>query len=314
MPLPVNMEFIIPISAVKNKSKPLFKDKDCFKAAEPELSIPLLSNPDTLLKEAIFMSESKHCRPLFLAIRWAVRLVYPKITVVGAENLPEDACIAVGNHAQMHGPIVGELYYPRKRLTWCAAQMQKLKEVPAYAYQDFWSGKPPRVRWFYRLASYIIAPLSVCIFNNAAVIPVYHDNRVISTFGQTVKALEEGVDVIIFPEKLEKRNQILYQFQENFVDVAKLYYKRTGKRAAFVPMYLAPALKQLHIGAPVVFDPEAPIADERRRICDEMARAITAIAESLPEHTVVPYENMPKRQYPKNIPCEVNPDHEKTCG
>ena len=92
------------------------------------MSIPLLSNPDTLLKEAIFMSESKHCRPLFLAIRWAVRLVYPKITVVGAENLPEDACIAVGNHAQMHGPIVGELYYPRKRLTWCAAQMQKLRE------------------------------------------------------------------------------------------------------------------------------------------------------------------------------------------
>ena len=238
------------------------------------------------------MSESKHCRPLFLAIRWAVKLVYPKTTVVGAENLPEDACILVGNHAQM----------------------QKLKEVPAYAYQDFWSGKPPRVRWFYRLASYIIAPLSVCIFNNAAVIPVYHDNRVISTFRQTVKALEEGVDVIIFPEKLEKRNQILYAFQENFVDVAKLYYKRTGKRAAFVPMYLAPALRQLHIGTPVVFDPEAPIADERKRICAEMARAITAIAESLPEHTVVPYENMPKHLYPKNIPCEVNPDHEKTCG
>ena len=136
----------------------------------------------------------------------------------------------------------------------------------------------------------------------------------ISTFRQTVKALEEGVDVIIFPEKLEKRNQIIYQFQENFVDVAKLYYKRTGKRAAFVPMYLAPALRQLHIGTPVIFNPEAPMAEERKRICEEMAKAITAIAESLPQHTVVPYENMPKRQYPKNIPCEVNPDHEKTCG
>lgn len=260
------------------------------------------------------MSESKHCRPVFLAVRWIVKLVYPKIAVVGAENLPDDACIVVGNHAKMNGPITAELYYPRERLTWCAAQMQKLKEVPAYAYQDFWSGKPRYIQWFYKLLSYVIAPLSVSIFNNAAVIPVYHDNRVISTFRQTVKALDQGVDVIIFPEKLEKRNQILYQFQENFVDVAKLYYKRTGKRVSFVPMYLAPALKQLHLGTPVAFDPEAPIEQEKKRICDEMAKAITAIAESLPEHTVVPYENMPKRLYPKNIPCEENAENEKTCG
>ena len=31
----------------------------------------------------------------------------------------------------------------------------------------------------------------------------------------------------------------------------------------------------------------------------------TAIAEALPEHTVVPYPNIPKRDYPKNIPLEV---------
>ena len=192
--------------------------------------------------------ESSHCRPFFLFVRKAVQLVYPKIKVFGTENLPEEACIAVGNHSQMHGPIAAELYYPRPRLTWCIAQMQVLKEVPAYAYQDFWSGKPKWCRWFFKIMSYVIAPISSSVFNNAAVIPVYHDNRVITTFKLTVKALENGQDVIIFPEKLEKRNHIVYQFQENFVDVAKLYYKRTGKKAAFVPMYLAPRLHELHIG------------------------------------------------------------------
>ena len=229
-----------------------------------------------------------------------VKLFYPKTEVLGAENLPDDACIVVANHAKMNGPIVGQLYYPRKRLIWCAAQMQKLREVPAYAYQDFWSGKPGSVRWLYKLLSYIIAPLSVCIFNNADVIPVYHDSRVMNTFRQTVKALEEGTDIIIFPEKLEKENPILYAFQENFVDVAKLYYKRTGKKVAFVPMYLAPALRQAHIGSAVYFDPDTPIREERTRICRQLHDAITDIAESLPLHTVVPYENMPKRCYPKN--------------
>lgn len=31
---------------------------------------------------------------------------------------------------------------------------------------------------------------------------------------------------------------------------------------------------------------------------------ITAVAEALPEHTVVPYRNIPKKDYPSNIPNE----------
>ena len=234
-----------------------------------------------------------------------VKLFYPKTDVLGAEKLPADACIIVANHAQMNGPIVGQLYYPRKRLIWCAAQMQKLKEVPAYAYRDFWSGKPRSVRWLYKILSYIIAPLSVCIFNNADVIPVYHDSRVINTFRQTVKALEEGTDIIIFPEKLEKENHILYAFQENFVDVAKLYYKRTGKALNFVPMYLAPRLHKVYFCKPIRFDPTAPIAEERRRVCQALMDSITAQAVSLPEHIVVPYPNIPKKDYKTNHSTEA---------
>ena len=45
----------------------------------------------------------------------------------------------------------------------------------------------------------------------------------------------------------------------------------------------------------------------------EEMEEITAIALSLPEHTVVPYANIPKKQYPKNIPLEVY-SHEETAG
>ena len=40
---------------------------------------------------------------------------------------------------------------------------------------------------------------------------------------------------------------------------------------------------------------------------------ITDIAASLPLHTVVPYRNIPKRNYPTNIPIEVK-QHEKAGG
>jgi len=242
-----------------------------------------------------------------------LRIVYPKMEVVGMEKLPDEPVIIVANHTQMNGPIACELNFPEKRYTWCAGQMMKLKEVPAYAYQDFWSQKPRYIRWFYRLASYAVAPLSVIVFNNANTIPVYRDARILTTLRTTMNHLVEGANVVIFPECDEKFNNILYQFQEGFVDVARLYLKKTGKELCFVPMYIAPKLRQMHFGNPVRFCGENPIDQERRRICDCMKEAITQIAASLPLHTVVPYRNIPKRDYPMNIPIEVN-NNEKTGG
>ena len=249
----------------------------------------------------------------YRVIRFFIWLFYPKITVEGAENLPEEPCIVAGNHTQMNGPICGELYFPGKRKIWCAHQMLYLKEVPEYAFQDFWSKKPKGIRWFYRLLSYGIAPVSVCVFTNANTIPVFRDNRLLTTFRQTVSALENGENVIIFPECYEPHNHIVYQFQDRFVDVAKLYYKRTGKALQFVPMYIAPALKKLYIGKPVRFSPEAPIEEQRQHICNYLMDEITRIAERLPVHKVVPYPNLPRKEYPYNIISEVT-DCAKTRG
>ena len=250
------------------------------------------------------MKKNKFSYLCFRIIRWILGLVYPKITVEGAENLPEESCIVVGNHSHMHGPLGGEFYFPGKRLMWCAHQMMYWKEVPAYTFEDFWSLRPKQTHWFYHVLSYLITPLSVCLFRNAKTIPVYRDNRLITTFKLTVSALEDNTNVIIFPECYTPYNHIVYQFQDRFIDVAKLYHKRTGKAVPFVPLYVAPSLKKMYIGKPTLFDPTAPIEQERVRIANYLMEEITRIAVSLPQHTVVPYPNVPKSQYPQNISNE----------
>lgn len=242
---------------------------------------------------------------LYQLIKWLVQQFYPSIELVGMENLPREPVIVVANHAQMNGPIACELYFPQPRYTWCAGQMMQLKEVPEYAFQDFWSQKPPYCRWLYRLLSYIIAPFSVCVFNNADTIGVYHDTRILSTFKKTVQKLQEGANVVIFPEKDESYNHIICQFQDRFIDIAKLYYKRTGKELAFVPMYIAPALKKMYLGKPVRFCADLPMEQERERICRYLMDQISEIACNLPEHRVVPYKNVSKREYPSNKRQEV---------
>lgn len=246
-------------------------------------------------------------RGVYCFIRRLILIFYPKIQVEGAENLPEDTAIIVGNHTQMNGPICAELFVPGKNTTWCAHQMMEAKEVPAYAFQDFWSKKPKWTHPFFKLLSYIITPLSVAVFNEAKTIPVYHDARLISTFKQTIKALDDGTNVIIFPECYTPHNNIVYQFQDKYIDVAKLYYKRTGKCLDFVPLYVAPKLKKMYIGKPIRFCPENTIEEERLRITNYLMNQITEIAVGLPYHIVVPYPNMPKKNYPTNRPKEEHP-------
>ncbi len=249
--------------------------------------------------------DDKPISPVYRFVRWAVWRLSPVYTLRGAENLPEGACVIVGNHSQMYGPIAGELYTPGKHLTWCTGEMMHRREVPAYAFQDFWSAKPRYIRWFFRLLSYLIAPLSECVFTNAHTVPVYRDARLMTTFRESVAGLEAGARIVIFPEHYDKHNNIVNDFQDKFIDLARLYRRKTGADLAFVPLYLAPRLKTMSFGPPVPFDPAAPIGEERKRICGYLMEEITRMALEQPEHTVVPYPNIPKREYPKSRPLEV---------
>lgn len=234
-------------------------------------------------------------------VRKIVSLFYKKREFIGLENLPSQPCVIVCNHSKTHGPLMSELYYPRDKYIWCIGQMMKMKEAPNYAFGDFWSKKPKRIRWVYKILSYIIAPIAVYLFNNADCIAVYKDMRVMSTYKDTVKGLEEGRDVVIFPEMHEPYNHIINDFQERFVDVARLYYQKNKKPLAFVPTYHAVKLKKVVFGKPIYFDPETPLDELRTIICEKLKEEITNIAISLPKHKVVPYENVRKRNFTTNV-------------
>lgn len=162
---------------------------------------------------------------LYRLIKWVVWVCYPYTRIVGVQNLPDESCIVVGNHAKTNGPVACELYFPVERYTWCNGEMMHLKEVPEYTYQDFWSKKPKSIRWLYRIASYLIAPLSVCIFNNANCIGVYHDLRIMETFKETVQKLQsdDGRCNGLSPRPARAHRRAVSQYTESAVS-----YKQSG--------------------------------------------------------------------------------------
>ena len=233
---------------------------------------------------------------LFKIIVGIIRFFYPKTKFIQGENIPNEPTIFISNHAQMHGPIITQLSFPVDRYIWCIGEMMETKEVPKYAYKDFWSHKPKCVKWFYKLLSYIIAPFSF-IFRNAYCIPLYKDTRIIETFKKTVEHLNANESIIIFPESTEKFNEIINDFQKNFVDVAKYYYKKTKKELTFTPMYIAPKLKTVTFGKPIKYNSQLSSDAQREEICNYLKEEITRIAKDLPRHKVVPYDNVSKKYY-----------------
>lgn len=237
----------------------------------------------------------------FQFLKGIVRLIYPKYSIEGMENLPDEPAVIVGNHSKANGPIALQLYSPRESYTWCTSHMMHLKEVPGYAFEDFWSKKPKCTLWIYKILSYVIAPLAVFIMNHANTIGVYRDKRILYTFRESIERMQEGADVVVFPECYEEHNNIVHAFQRGFVELARLDYKKTKRSTPFVPMYVCPALKKLVFGKPIYYNATANTKEEAERICNELMDAISEMAYSLPRHKVVTYNNIRKKFYPENV-------------
>lgn len=259
----------------------------------------MLDKRDACLKGENMENNEKKPRS-FRALKKILYAFYPRYTMVCKESIPHDPCIIVANHAQLHGPLACELYMPENTFCWCAGEMMVKEEVPEYAYRDFWSYKPWWSKWFYKIVAHLGAPLSVLIFNNARTIPVWHDRRIVKTFRKTEELLLSGCNIVIFPETDDGKTSLVSSFQEGFTEIARFYWRHTGRCLNFVPMYVSPRLHRLQFGNYITFDPTEDPAEERRRISTYLRDEITLIAKSLEKHKVVPYRNIKKREYPKN--------------
>lgn len=234
-----------------------------------------------------------------IVFRFFMRLInvfYHKRSYTGVENI-KSPTVFVTNHSQIHAPLTHTLFFPTDAYFWCISDMTEFKKLPSHALNGFWPDKPKSVRWIYRLISYFLAP-TAWLFKRANTIPVYHDARVLDTFKMTIEKIKEGHDIIICPENFEGFDGITNDFHEKFIDLAKLYYKKYGEAITFTPMYTCPALKTNVIGEPVTYNPNAPIAEERKRIASYLKSTINSLAKSLPPHRVVPFANVGKNQQP----------------
>lgn len=233
--------------------------------------------------------KTKKKKPFYRFLKKIAYAFYKKREVIGLENIENKKVMIVSNHSQVHGPFSCEFYYTNKKLIWATSEMFDKKAFPAYAMDGFFYDKPKRTRWFYKMISHMLAPLVQYVFKNADALPVYKDNRMISTFKQTIEALHEDYNIILFAENGTPYNEIVCEFHDKFVDVARMYYNKYKEEIYFAPMYVCVELKKVLVGKPIKYDHTLKIEDQRKLVCDYLKTEITNLAKSLPQHRVIPF-------------------------
>lgn len=210
--------------------------------------------------------------------------------VRGAENLRLDEdipCVFVCNHGEILGPVVCTLFSPFPFRPWSAYEMLDKSMVSERTMNGTFQGvKGVGRRLLQWLMDRVGAPFLVWLLQSEGSIAVYHDNphRLMQTFRETIAAMQAGDNILVFPENAETSPDHRYvqegvsEFFTGFTMIGQMYTNKTGDCPLFVPMYADKKKRLITYGAPTRYDAEAPVNEEKDRLCRYLRGEIMRLA------------------------------------
>lgn len=189
---------------------------------------------------------------------------------------PETGVVYVSRHLNMHAPltITRKLGFDTHLMVYNVFFSFKsaYRQFSRITYAK--DGKPT---FGGKIRAFFAALFVPKIMKSTKAIPVYRkDTRAITTLKTTVKYLEKGESVCVFPDieykAGEEEDSEIYR---GFLMIEKIYFKRTGKHVKFVPMVIDEKNTCLVEREPIVFSGDVSFEDEMPIIAVKIKEAIS---------------------------------------
>ncbi len=222
-------------------------------------------------------------------IRGILRLCFPHSSTIYEEQPDSEPAVFVCNHAAIRGPVMMTLDFRRKHQTWTVSCALDSHAAVNYAFHDIFCGNSRRCKWFWRMLSHIVAKGLPPLLLYSETIPVYHNKSIVKTFKQSITALTHGDDLVIFAESPKRYSNYINELQPGFVDIARLYYRRTHRAIRFYPVYVEKKNAVILVGDPIAYDPDEPLDEQRGTIAAYLRDSIDRLAATLPKHKPIPF-------------------------
>lgn len=217
------------------------------------------------------------------------KVIFKKCKTVSKEELTDEPAVYLCNHSGAIGPALMTMYFEKPHRTWIINYALDKELGPNYFFHDAFFGRSKKCKGFWRLLAKITMPLLRPLLWSSNPILVYHDRRITNTFKESIETLVNGESLVIFPESPVRATEFVSTVYDGFADIGRLYFKETGKRLKFYPVYCEKKNRIITVGEPITYDPDVPQREQRRTIAMHVQNGIDALARELPEHKPVPF-------------------------
>ncbi len=227
----------------------------------------------------------------FKMLTGILKIFFPKNELIWKTEKPVDEPLfLVCNHTKIYAPSYFILNKELGARLW--ANYYFLYFDTCWHHLKYKVLKDRKPKFLLYPLAWCLMPIIIFTFRAFNPIPVFHKSEKVDTmtFTKSIATWEEGRTQVIFPERTENRvNRYVYQFNHGFPRVAERYYKETGKRMAFYPVYCAEKLRTFVIGEPIRYNPDEGMDTQADKICHYIEDKIAELGDGLPEHEPVIY-------------------------
>ena len=194
----------------------------------------------------------------------------------------EEPIVFIANHYNVFGPLSFVVSVPLNYRIWINSELVDEEEAR--------KGLEPGVKRLLpflsdRASNWVsgkLLKLVMYALTHVGMIPVDRKDasKLLSTMRQSIAALQEGQNLLIFPETgfPEYSLTSVTPFFSGFATLGRLYHRRTGKALRFCPCYIDEQHYQIRLGEMVTYDPDAEPNEETERVSEELNRRIREMA------------------------------------
>ena len=212
-------------------------------------------------------------KPWFRFVKKIMRVFIKKTEFIYLDKKIEEPTIILSNHVGTAAPLAFELYGNLPFRFWGASEMNS-GLVALYKYQTrvFYHEKKHWNLHLARLFCLIASPLTNMFYKGIDLISTYRDIHFTKTVSESIKTLDDGKSVIIFPEISDKGYlDVLEGFHCGFTVLGSILLKK-NKDFPITVAYYRKSEKRYIVDKPVMlselFKNGASREDIAKKLCD----------------------------------------------
>lgn len=225
----------------------------------------------------------------------------PKFVFLGEK--PTNGAIIISNHEGTDAPLSLEMYCDFPIRFWGTGEMNSgLKKLYNYQTKVYYHEKKHWNLFLARMFCLVASPLTNLYYKGLNLISTYHDSRFRQTLKDSLKAIQDGDNVVIFPEKSDKgylpELEGFYKGFLSFADVCKA-------KGIDVPIYVSyfKIKEKIYIfDAPVKYSSLIANGDSRDQIAKKLLDRCNELGKMQFENQK---KNKKKNKKTKNKICEA---------